>query len=349
MGLSTSQFISLILAPLSLIMLVYLRRRLNSRARKGRKACGLTVNRQELLVPPEEAGVRIDRYLTNVLGGHSRSQIQRLIKDGQVTVTGQDRATEPRGACGRNDRCRHSRADESNASAGSSRPRYRVSGSGHRHRQQACGHGRPSRSRSRAGHARQCAAPPITDLSGIGGELRPGIVHRLDRDTSGLMVVAKNDRAHAELARQFHDREVEKEYVALVWGVVQAGRRIDLPDRARSCRSEEDVGARTAGALSHDESHQSPSYAGRLAPPRRDLNRPYASNPCSSERDRPSHRRRHGVRRFAPARARRSSAGPRARPTVPPCRTVWCFITPPTDVRWNSRRPCLTTCSRCSI
>jgi 23S rRNA pseudouridine1911/1915/1917 synthase len=69
----------------------------------------------------------------------------------------------------------------------------------------------------------------IPDLSGIGGELRPGIVHRLDRGTSGLMVVAKNDRAHAELARQFHDREVEKEYVALVWGVVQAGRRIDLP------------------------------------------------------------------------------------------------------------------------
>ena len=69
----------------------------------------------------------------------------------------------------------------------------------------------------------------VKDLSGIGGELRPGIVHRLDRGTSGLMVVAKNDKAHVELARQFHDREVEKEYVALVWGVVQAGKRIDLP------------------------------------------------------------------------------------------------------------------------
>jgi 23S rRNA pseudouridine1911/1915/1917 synthase len=69
----------------------------------------------------------------------------------------------------------------------------------------------------------------VTDLSGIGGEKRPGIVHRLDRGTSGLMVVAKNDTAHEELARQFHDREVEKEYLALVWGVVQAGRRIDEP------------------------------------------------------------------------------------------------------------------------
>jgi 23S rRNA pseudouridine1911/1915/1917 synthase len=67
----------------------------------------------------------------------------------------------------------------------------------------------------------------VKDLSGIGGELRPGIVHRLDRGTSGLMVVAKNDRAHQELSRQFRDREVEKEYVTLVWGVVQAGRRID--------------------------------------------------------------------------------------------------------------------------
>ena len=67
----------------------------------------------------------------------------------------------------------------------------------------------------------------MSDLSGIGGELRPGIVHRLDRGTSGVMVVAKNDAAHRELARQFHDREIEKEYIALVWGVVQAGRRID--------------------------------------------------------------------------------------------------------------------------
>jgi len=67
----------------------------------------------------------------------------------------------------------------------------------------------------------------VSDLSGIGGELRPGIVHRLDRGTSGVMVVAKNDAAHQELSRQFHDREVEKEYIALVWGVVQAGRRID--------------------------------------------------------------------------------------------------------------------------
>ena len=55
-------------------------------------------------------------------------------------------------------------------------------------------------------------------LSAVGGELRPGIVHRLDRATSGLMVVAKNDESHRRLARQFSGREVHKTYVALVHG-----------------------------------------------------------------------------------------------------------------------------------
>ena len=67
----------------------------------------------------------------------------------------------------------------------------------------------------------------VKNLSGIGGEIRPGIVHRLDKGTSGVMVVAKNDDAHRELTRQFHDREVEKEYVALAWGLVQQRKRIN--------------------------------------------------------------------------------------------------------------------------
>ncbi len=56
-------------------------------------------------------------------------------------------------------------------------------------------------------------------LSGIGGVRRPGIVHRLDKDTSGLMVVAKNDRAHHGLTEQFSDRSLSRTYQALVWGV----------------------------------------------------------------------------------------------------------------------------------
>ena len=56
-------------------------------------------------------------------------------------------------------------------------------------------------------------------LGGIGGVRRPGIVHRLDKDTSGLMVVAKNDAAHASLSRQFAERTSERLYRAIVWGV----------------------------------------------------------------------------------------------------------------------------------
>jgi 23S rRNA pseudouridine1911/1915/1917 synthase len=58
----------------------------------------------------------------------------------------------------------------------------------------------------------------LRDLSGTGGKLRPGIVHRLDRETSGIMVVAKNDEAHRHLARQFKQHVVRKEYLALVHG-----------------------------------------------------------------------------------------------------------------------------------
>jgi 23S rRNA pseudouridine1911/1915/1917 synthase len=70
----------------------------------------------------------------------------------------------------------------------------------------------------------------VDDLSGVGGVLRPGIVHRLDRGTSGLLVVAKDDEAHRALVRQFAGRTVEKEYLAIVHGLPepQAG-TIALP------------------------------------------------------------------------------------------------------------------------
>ena len=58
----------------------------------------------------------------------------------------------------------------------------------------------------------------VHDLSGIGGEMRPGIVHRLDKDTSGLILIAKNDRAHAALSEQFKERTMEKHYRAVAFG-----------------------------------------------------------------------------------------------------------------------------------
>jgi 23S rRNA pseudouridine1911/1915/1917 synthase len=76
------------------------------------------------------------------------------------------------------------------------------------------------------------------DLDGIGGERRPGVVHRLDKETSGSMVVAKTNRAFQRLARQFKERKVEKEYIGLVWGKLpEAAGVIDRPiGRHRSDR-----------------------------------------------------------------------------------------------------------------
>lgn len=84
------------------------------------------------------------------------------------------------------------------------------------------------------GHARGTLVNAVLarcpDLAGVGGALRPGIVHRLDKDTSGLIVVAKRDAAHRALQRQLKERTVEKRYVALVAGDVRPGEGvIDVP------------------------------------------------------------------------------------------------------------------------
>lgn len=70
----------------------------------------------------------------------------------------------------------------------------------------------------------------VRDLSGIGGELRPGIVHRLDKDTSGVMIIAKNDEAHRKLTADWNTERVRKEYVAMVYGTPSNERgTIDAP------------------------------------------------------------------------------------------------------------------------
>ena len=92
-----------------------------------------------------------------------------------------------------------------------------------------------------AGHADQTLVNAllfhVQDLSGIGGELRPGIVHRLDKDTSGVMVIAKNDDAHRKLTAAWGTEAVRKEYVAIVYGTPSAAARHDRrTDRARSAQ-----------------------------------------------------------------------------------------------------------------
>ncbi|MDE2016747.1 MAG: RluA family pseudouridine synthase [Hyphomicrobiales bacterium] len=89
-------------------------------------------------------------------------------------------------------------------------------------------------------------------LSGVGGERRPGIVHRLDKDTSGLLVVAKNDSAHRALSELFADHGrtlgLEREYLALVWGAPAASRgTVDAP-LARSTRNREKIAVVGQGA-----------------------------------------------------------------------------------------------------
>jgi 23S rRNA pseudouridine1911/1915/1917 synthase len=180
-----------------------------------------------LTVPDDSDGTRLDVFLTSVLSGQSRSHVQRLIKDGHVTVGGR--------AAKANQAVKSGQAIAIDAPAPIDpvpepealplpilyqdadlivvdKPAGMVV-------HPAAGHERGTLVNALLHH--------VDDLSGIGGEKRPGIVHRLDRGTSGLMVVAKNDRAHEELSRQFREREVEKEYIALVWGEVMAGRRID--------------------------------------------------------------------------------------------------------------------------
>jgi 23S rRNA pseudouridine1911/1915/1917 synthase len=180
-------------------------------------------------VPDDSAGVRLDRFLASVLGTHSRSQIQRLIEDGRVQVGGRAARSnqavkagqvvtleipEPVPAAVEAEDLPLAIVYQDRDLVVVDKPAGMVV-------HPAAGHA--------GGTLVNALLHHVHDLSGIGGEQRPGIVHRLDRGTSGLMVVAKHDSSHDELARQFHDREVEKEYVALVWGTVQAGRRIDAP------------------------------------------------------------------------------------------------------------------------
>ena len=185
---------------------------------------------QSFAVAEEHDGLRLDKFLAGEVPNHSRAQIQRLIDEGRVgvprlrvvkanslvhagdTVTVEVPEAAPT-ALVAEDLPLEILYDDPDVVV-VNKPAGMVVHPG-------------------AGHATgtlvHALLHHVKDLSGIGGEQRPGIVHRLDKGTSGAMVVAKHDHAHQELARQFHDREVEKEYVALVWGVVHNRRRIDLP------------------------------------------------------------------------------------------------------------------------
>lgn len=172
----------------------------------------------ELIVPDEHAGWRLDRYLASALPEFSRSRLQALIRAGEVELQG--RKVAARQAVRRGDvvRLQIPPAEEIETKPEDipleilfededllvlNKPAGLVVHPG-------------------AGNQSHTLVNALLhhcpNLSGIGGKQRPGIVHRLDKETSGCLVVAKNDLAHNELARQFAGREVTKIYLALVSG-----------------------------------------------------------------------------------------------------------------------------------
>jgi 23S rRNA pseudouridine1911/1915/1917 synthase len=184
---------------------------------------------EQLVVSAADAGSRLDVFLAARLPGLSRSQIQRLIRGGHVHVAGA--AGKPgavvteglivsvtippaRRSTPEPEAVPLSILYDDEDLVVVDKPAGMVV-------HPAAGHMQGTLVNALLHH--------VGGLSGIGGTERPGIVHRLDRGTSGVMVIAKNDRAHRALSRQFHDRTVTKEYLALVWGRVENGATFEAP------------------------------------------------------------------------------------------------------------------------
>src|SRR5712671_2945534 len=179
----------------------------------------------------EDDGARLDRALAARMPEHSRSFIARLIEEGRVTLDGRPaprpsiRVAEgqnasidippPAPASAESQEMPLSILFEDSDLVVIDKPAGLVV-------HPAAGHADRTLVNALLFHVR--------DLSGIGGELRPGIVHRLDKDTSGVMVIAKNDEAHRKLTAAWSTAAVRKEYVAVVYGTPSKSRgTIDAP------------------------------------------------------------------------------------------------------------------------
>jgi 23S rRNA pseudouridine1911/1915/1917 synthase len=185
------------------------------------------IREERLLAEAADAGLRMDVFLARHLTDLSRSEIQRLIRTGRVTANGRPVKASALVTTGLD-----ARVSIPAPAAASLAPEplplrilyddadlVAIDKPAGMVVHPAPGHARGTLVNALLHHVR--------GLSGVGGRERPGIVHRLDRGTSGVMVVAKHDAAHRALSRQFKDRTVAKEYVALVWGRVSAGQVMD--------------------------------------------------------------------------------------------------------------------------
>jgi 23S rRNA pseudouridine1911/1915/1917 synthase len=177
------------------------------------------------IVSPAEAGARLDRFLAGALARSdaalSRSRIKALLQGGMVSKDGAT-ITDPSHRVKPGERYRIALPAPEEAVA---RPQHIALSVVYEDADLLVvdkpagltvhpGAGQPDSTLVNALLA-HCGA----SLSGVGGVRRPGIVHRLDKDTSGLIVVAKNDDAHHSLAAQFASRTIDRAYLALVWGV----------------------------------------------------------------------------------------------------------------------------------
>lgn len=176
---------------------------------------------RQLQVAQEAAGERLDRFLAEQLPELTRSQIKRLIDDGRVSVTGVavKAGLKLRGGEAVGISLPEPEPVDALPEAIPLAILYEdphlivINKPAHMVVHPAPGH--------RGGTLVNALLHHCRDLSGIGGVLRPGIVHRLDKDTSGVMVATKDDRTHQQLARQFKAHTIQRRYRALVHGLVQ--------------------------------------------------------------------------------------------------------------------------------
>lgn len=175
----------------------------------------------ELHVSPEEAGVRVDAFLREKIG-LSRSRIAALILEGSLMIDG---AMQDKPACkveaGQRIALHVPKARPVQIEPQNIPLRILYQDSDVVIVDKPCGMVVHPAAGNEDGTLVNALLYHIHDLSGIGGEMRPGIVHRLDKDTSGLILIAKNDAAHAALSEQFKQRTMEKHYRAVAYGAFQ--------------------------------------------------------------------------------------------------------------------------------
>jgi 23S rRNA pseudouridine1911/1915/1917 synthase len=173
-------------------------------------------------VPPELAGQRLDAALAKLEPSLSRAQVRRLIEQGEVTVGGAVVKPAHRLRAGEAIAGRVPAPEPTRVTAEALPLAILYQDADLGVIDKPAGlvvHPAPGHS---GGTLVNALLHHLEDLSGVGGELRPGIVHRLDKDTSGVLVVAKNDAAHRSLAAQFKVHSVLREYLALVRGAPRA-------------------------------------------------------------------------------------------------------------------------------